>query len=102
MAFSSYGWLGGLTFLAYIASTVYLGVRNCFLKTPFQAHSIVIWAALFPHILQGFQIDSDRWRHLFYLYGVTWGLAAINRRWILLNRRGFSAPAATHRPPRSG
>jgi len=102
MAFSSYGWLGGLTFLGFIVSTVYLGVRNCFLKTPFQSHSIVIWAALFPHILQGFQIDSDRWRHLFYLYGVTWGLAAINRRWILLNRRGFSAPAARHTLPRSG
>ncbi len=86
MAFSSYGWLGGLTFMGYIASTCYLGLRNCFLKTPFQMHSIVIWSALFPHILQGFQIDSDRWRHLFYLYGVTWGLAAINRKWLLLNR----------------
>lgn len=85
MAFSSYGWLGGLTFLGYIASTVYLGLRNCFLRTPYQMHSIVIWSALFPHILQGFQIDSDRWRHLFFLYGVTWGLAAINRRWMLLN-----------------
>lgn len=108
MAFSSYGWLGGLTFLGYIASTFYLGLRNCFLKTPFQMHSIVIWSALLPHILQGFQIDSDRWRHLFYLYGVTWGLAAINRKWLILNRpnalsrRDSSASAAPNRLPRSG
>lgn len=107
MAFSSYGWLGGLTFMAYIASTFYIGLRNCFLKTPFQMHSIVIWSALFPHILQGFQIDSDRWRHLFFLYGVTWGLAAINRKWLILNRpaaavRPAPAPAAPHRPLQAG
>lgn len=107
MAFSSYGWLGGLTFMAYTVSTFYIGLRNCFLKTPFQMHSIVIWSALFPHILQGFQIDSDRWRHLFFLYGVTWGLAAINRKWLILNRpvaavRPAPAPAAPHRPLQAG
>ena len=112
MAFSSYGWLGGLTFMGFIASTCYIGFRNCFLKTPFQTHSIIIWSALFPHILQGFQIDSDRWRHLFYLYGVTWGLAAINRKWQILNRGrpqappqqtpSRPAPAAPHRPLPAG
>jgi len=96
MAFSSYGWLGGLAFIGYIASTLYIAVRSCFQKTPFQAHSIVIFSALFPHILQGFQIDSDRWRHLFYLYGVAWGLAAINRKWLILN-----APAERSAPPQA-
>lgn len=100
MAFSSYGWLGGLTFLGYIASTFYIALRSCFQKTPFQAHSIVIFCALFPHILQGFQIDSDRWRHLFYLYGVAWGLAAINRKWLILNGRTTPGAAPLSSAPR--
>jgi hypothetical protein len=32
--------------------------------------------------VQNFQIDTDRWRHLFMIYGLSWGLAAISRRWI--------------------
>lgn len=102
MAFSSYGWLGGLTYMGFIASTFYIGLRNCFQKTPFQMHSIVIWSALLPHILQGFQIDTDRWRHLFFLYGVTWGLGAINRKWLLMNRPRSCAPTVQRRHPRSG
>ena len=85
MAFSSYGWFGGLTFMAFIASTFYIGFKNIFIRSPFQMHAIVISSALLPHILQGFQIDSDRWRHLFFLYGVTWGIAGINRKWVVLN-----------------
>ena len=106
MAFSSYGWIGGLTFLAFIASTLYVGAKSCFMKTPFQAHSIIIFSALVPHILQGFQIDSDRWRHLFLLYGLTWGLAGVSRKWTILNRRRAvpgsvtpgSSPTNPHRP----
>lgn len=82
MAFSSYGWLGGLTFIAFIATTLVISWRSVFLRTPFQAHAIVIFAALVPHLIQNFQIDTDRWRHLFMIYGLSWGLAAISRRWL--------------------
>lgn len=82
MAFSSYGWVGGITFLAFIASTLVVGFGTVFLRTPFQPYAIVIFAALVPHLIQNFQIDTDRWRHLFMLYGLTWGLAAISRRWM--------------------
>ena len=82
MAFSSYGWLGGLTFLAFIGSTLMVGWRTVRQKTPFQAHAVVIFAALIPHLIQNFQIDTDRWRHLFMIYGLTWGLGAISERWL--------------------
>jgi hypothetical protein len=95
MGFSSYGWLGGLTFIGFIAATTTIALRNAFQKTPYQMHAIVITSALIPHILQGFQIDSDRWRHLFFLYGVAWGLAAVNRKWIILNGRKKAAPPPT-------
>lgn len=82
MAFSSYGWLGGITFLAFIVSTTVIAWRTVFMKTPFQAHAVVMFAGLVPHLVQNFQIDTDRWRHLFMIYGLCWGLAAISRRFI--------------------
>lgn len=82
MAFSSYGWLGGITFISFIAATVVISWRTVLTRSPFQAHAIVIFAGLVPHLVQNFQIDTDRWRHLFMIYGLSWGLAAITQRWL--------------------
>ena len=99
MAFSSYGWLGGVAFLAFIACTLAVGFRAALQRTPFQLHAIVIFAALIPHLVQNFQIDTDRWRHLFLIYGLTWGIAAVSSRWILEQRaQRPRPPAATPYP----
>ena len=82
MAFSSYGWLGGITFISFIAATVVISWRTVLTRSPFQTHAIVIFAGLVPHLVQNFQIDTDRWRHLFMIYGLSWGLAAITQRWL--------------------
>jgi O-antigen ligase len=82
MAFSSYGWLGGIAFLGFITTTLVILLKTLFLRTPFQPYVLVIFSALIPHLVQNFQIDTDRWRHLFMIYGLSWGLAAISRRWI--------------------
>lgn len=82
MAFSSYGWLGGITFIAFIVSTVVVAWRTVLLRTPFQPYALVMFAGLIPHLVQNFQIDTDRWRHLFMIYGLCWGLAAISQRWL--------------------
>lgn len=81
-AFSSYGWLGGITFLTFIVCTFWMSLRTAFARTPFQGHAIVLFASLVPHLVQNFQIDTDRWRHLFMIYGLIWGVAAISRRWL--------------------
>lgn len=80
-AFASYGWVGGLVFLAFIAATLRASLQGVFARTPFQAHAIVMFSALVPHLVQNFQIDTDRWRHLFLIYGLCWGLASISKRW---------------------
>lgn len=82
MAFSSYGWLGGIAFLAFIVTTFLISWRTVLMRTPFQPYAIIIFAALVPHLVQNFQIDTDRWRHLFMIYGLSWGLAAVSRRWL--------------------
>ncbi|MBL8590491.1 MAG: O-antigen ligase family protein [Methylobacteriaceae bacterium] len=75
-AFASYGWLGGLAYLALIGMTLFVGWRLALRPGPFRSAAIPIWAALFLQILQGVQIDTDHWRHLYLLIGVVWGLGA--------------------------
>jgi hypothetical protein len=81
-AFASYGWLGGLFFSAFTLATIYLGWRLVFQRTPFQTQAIAVWSCLFIQILQGFQIDTDHWRHLFLLIGATFGLVAASRLYL--------------------
>ena len=76
-AFASYGWLGGLSWLGLMVATCYVGWRLVFKRGATQLHAIAIWSVLFVTILQGFQIDTDHWRHLYLLMGLVWGLAAL-------------------------
>jgi hypothetical protein len=80
-AFASYGWLGGLSFLGLTATTIYVGWRLCFRRSPVQTEAIAVWACLFVQMAQGFQIDTDHWRHLYLLFGLLYGLAAVERRY---------------------
>lgn len=91
-AFASFGWSGGLAFLTFAAITVYLGWRLCLRRSPVQTESIGLWAGLFPQILQGVQIDTSHWRHLFVLYGCVYGLVAAERRFSASRARAFVAP----------
>ncbi|HEY4925662.1 MAG TPA: O-antigen ligase family protein [Roseiarcus sp.] len=96
-AFASYGWIGGLFFAAFTVATIYIGWRLVFQRTPFQTQAIAVWSCLFVQILQGFQIDTDHWRHLFLLVGATFGLAAASRIY-LRKHRDFESAAITAAP----
>jgi hypothetical protein len=76
-AFASYGWLGGLSFLALTAATCIAGWRVALRRAPWQGHAVVLWSVLFVTILQGLQIDTDHWRHMYLMLGLIWGLAAL-------------------------
>ena len=92
-AFASYGWLGGLSFLAFTAMTLYLGWRLVFQRSPVQTHAIAIWSCLFPQMVQGLQIDSDHWRHLYLMFGCLYGLVASARRAAASTPQPAGAPA---------
>ena len=79
-AFGSYGWLGGLAYAGIIGMTLYVGWWLVLRRNALQPHAIVLWSCLFVQILQGFQIDTDHWRHFWLLMGCVWGLAAFSRR----------------------
>ena len=40
----------------------------------------VAFAALVGHVVEGFVIDTDHWRHFYLLMGVVWGLMAGDAR----------------------
>ena len=62
-AFASYGWIGGVSYLLLIISTVAVGFKTIFTRTPWQPYAIAIFCPFFTMILQGIQIDTDHWRH---------------------------------------
>ena len=78
-AFASYGWLGGFSWLALMAATCLVGWRLVMQRSTYQNHAIVLWSVLFVTILQGVQIDTDHWRHMYLMLGLVWGLAALPR-----------------------
>jgi len=40
---------------------------------------VAIWSTLFVEILQGFQIDTDHWRHFWLMLGLIWGLFGLSQ-----------------------
>jgi hypothetical protein len=79
-AFSSYGWLGGIAYPLLIISTIIVGFKSVITRTPWQNAAIVIYCPLVSTIFQGVQIDTDHWRHFYWLVGLTWGLFAASMK----------------------
>lgn len=70
------GWTGGLSYILLLLSTLWIGLRSVFIRTPWQTYTIVTFAVFFGEIAEGFVIDTDHWRHFYLLLGMVWGLAA--------------------------
>lgn len=75
-AFSSYGWLGGVSYFVMICLTLVISVKTILYRTPWQHYSYAVFGSLFAIIFQGIQIDTDHWRHFYWLIGLMWGLFA--------------------------
>lgn len=75
-AFSSYGWLGGVTYPIMIVSTLIVGFKGLLIRSPWQGQSIALFCVFLTTALQGVQIDTDHWRHFYWMLGFTWGFYA--------------------------
>lgn len=73
-SFSAYGWLGGISYCVLIILTLIVGFKSILIKAPWQNFALVVYCPLVTTILQGIQIDTDHWRHFYWLLGLTWGL----------------------------
>jgi len=76
-AFASYGWLGGMAYLLLVVSTIAIGIRATFTRSVLQPHVIGVLCPMVAVIIQGVQIDTDHWRHFYWMLGVLWGLSAV-------------------------
>lgn len=84
-AFSSYGWLGGITYMVMILSTIAVGFKGVLIRTPWQGSSIALFCTFLATALQGVQIDTDHWRHFYWMLGLTWGLYAASAAYAAQN-----------------
>jgi hypothetical protein len=92
-AFLVYGWIGGVAYIMLLLSTVYVGLRTSFIRTPWQPYLVTAVAAFIGEMAEGFVIDTDHWRHFFLLLGMIWGPAAATFRHLRHMRAG-AAPFA--------
>lgn len=74
-AFASYGWLGGVSYLALVIITLVVGFRTVFVTTPWQPYFIAVMATYAGVAVEGLVIDTDHWRHYYLLLGLVWGFA---------------------------
>lgn len=73
------GWIGGTAFIILMFGTVVLGLRQAFRRVPAQPVFIVAYGAFVGHVLEGFLIDLDHWRHVYVLLAILWGVMAADR-----------------------
>ena len=75
-SFLVYGWLGGIAYGLLVLTTLATGFKHLFKNTPWQPYFQCCYIVIFGHALVGLVVDIDRWRHLYLIYGIAWGLVA--------------------------
>ena len=75
-AFLVYGWIGAMAYILLVISTLWVGLRASFARTPWQPYAMTALATFVGLVAEGFIIDTDHWRHFFLLIGIIWGTAA--------------------------
>lgn len=84
---TSYGWLGFVTFISLLITTLGLGYRLLLRDRPWQPYVMIAWTVVLGHVIIGNVIDIDHWRHFYLLLGIIWGGIALENRWQRNNRR---------------
>ena len=91
-SFANGGWLAGFAFIGIVLTTIFVGFRLCLSPSPYQRYAQIVWPALLMFFLQAFQIDIEKWRHVYIMLGMVWGLEAA--RWAWLKRSSALAQAS--------
>ncbi|MEM0898669.1 MAG: hypothetical protein AAGI92_01820 [Pseudomonadota bacterium] len=76
-----YSWLGFAAYMLLILLTLGLGVRFMLRDRPWRLLLMCSWIVFLGHVIVGYVIDTDHWRHFFLLLGIIWGCAALEIKW---------------------
>ncbi len=80
-SFITAGWIGGISYLALVVTTLWIGFRAALAETPWRPMLLAAWATFAGVAIEGAIIDSDHWRHFWLLVGVLWaGAVAVRSR----------------------
>ncbi|MFM2279924.1 MAG: hypothetical protein RLZZ444_2155 [Pseudomonadota bacterium] len=79
---TTYGWLGFVTYIGLVWTSIWFGLRYLLRDRPWQPYLLIGWITLCGHELIGNVIDTDHWRHHFMLFGIVWGCAALEHRYL--------------------
>ena len=85
-SFVNCGWLGGAVFILLVVSTAYAGFRLITADTPYRTHVQIVYPAMMMFFLPAFQIDVEKWRHVYMMLGMIWGLEAARLGWLATGR----------------
>lgn len=77
---TTYGWLGFVSYVSMFIWTLYLGFKNLLKERSWQPYLMVAWICLIGHAAIGNVIDLDHWRHVYLLFGIVWGCAALEHK----------------------
>lgn len=76
----AYGWLGFFAYLMITVCTLVGGARLVGRIRPWQPYLLCAYATYIGHILLGWVIDIDHWRHVYMLIGIIWGCMALESK----------------------
>ena len=93
-AFMSGGWISGVCYPALIVTTVILGFRYAFVRSPWQRVYLAVFATFLGTVGEAFIIDTDHWRHFWMMLGLMWGMFAANQHYLGTARRSWGAAKA--------
>ncbi len=77
----AYGWIGFFSYLTVTLMTLIGGGRLLGRDRPWKPYLLCIYTTYVGHILVGWVIDIDHWRHAYLLIGLIWGCMALESRW---------------------
>ena len=94
--FTTYGWLGGFSYIILVIWTLVVSFPLLFKRRPWTPIVQCAFAVYVGHVMIHNVIDNDHWRHLFLLYGMLWGAVAADRAYL---RQRHREAALSHRAP---
>jgi hypothetical protein len=74
--FLNHGWIGGIAYIALTLTTLAIGFRSMFARTPWQVPMTAVFAAYVGICFESAIVDTDHWRNYYLLVGMVWGMAA--------------------------
>ncbi|WP_407521699.1 O-antigen ligase family protein [Methylobacterium oryzisoli] len=81
-AFANGGWVAGVAFLLLVVTTTWVGLRLMIVEWPCRRLAQIVVPALLMYFLQAVQIDVEKWRHVYMMLGMVWGMEAARLVWL--------------------